>query len=73
MRYRTTGFEIEKNCYLFDNSDPKIIIEEIPQGRSRIFVSYQISVLGESAARLLMEKTNWKGRMKKKVRGLAKG
>ncbi len=73
VRYRTTGFEIEKNCYLFDNSDPKIIIEEIPQGRSRIFVSYQISVLGESAARLLMEKTNWKGRMKKKVRGLAKG
>ena len=71
--FTTTGFEMEKNCYLFDNSDPKIIIEEIPEGMERIEISYQISILEEETAALLMDKVNTKGRMKKKVRGLLKG
>lgn len=70
VKYTTTGFEIEKNCFLFDNSDPKIIIEEIPGRKCQIDVSYQISILEEQTAAMLMEKVNTKGRMKKKVRGL---
>lgn len=72
-KYSTTGFELEKNCYLFDNSDPKIIIEEIPKGKHNIEFSYQISILEEDTARMLMDKVNTKGRMKKKVRGLIRG
>lgn len=73
VAYRTTGFELEKNCYLFDNSDPKIILEEIPQGKRQIRISYHISILEEETAALLMDKVNTKGRMKKKVRELIKG
>lgn len=73
VAYVTTGFEMEKNCYLFDNSDPKIIIEEIPQGLRRIQVSYRISILEEETAVMLMDKLNVKKRMKKKVRELLKG
>ncbi len=73
MRYHTTGFELEKNCYLFDNSDPKIIIEEIPQGRNQVEISYRISILEEETAVLLMDKMNTRGRVKKKIRGLVKG
>lgn len=75
VQFTATGLEIEKNCFLFDNLDPKIIIEEIPQGKRRIDISYQISILEESTAKLLMEnakllkeKLDTKGRMKKKVR-----
>ncbi len=73
VKYHTTGFELEKNCYLFDNSDPKIIIEEIPQGRCQVEVSYRISILEEETAVLLMDKMNTRGRVKKKIRGLVKG
>lgn len=73
VKYTTTGFEMEKNCYLFDNSDPKIIIEEIPQGMRGIQVSYRISILEEETAIMLMDKMNVKKRMKKKVRELVKG
>ncbi len=65
VRYHTTGFKIGEDGYLFDNSDPKIIIEEIPRGERRMRVSYRISVLEEPEARLLMEKLNWKRRLKK--------
>lgn len=68
--YTTTGFELEKNCFLFDNSDPKIIIEEIPKGKRQIDIFYQISILEEGTATMLMDKVNTKGQMKKKVRRL---
>ena len=64
---------MEKNCYLFDNSDPKIIIEEIPAGNRRIKISWRISVLEEETAWMLMDRLNTRGRMKKKVRGLLRG
>ena len=73
VKFHTTGFEMEKNCFLFDNSDPKIIIEEIPQNACQIDVSYRISILEEETASLLMDKINTRGRMKKKIRGLVKG
>lgn len=73
VKYTTTGFEMEKNCYLFDNSDPKIIIEEIPVGKHKVEISYRISILEGQTARMLMDKVNTKGRMKKKVRGLIRG
>ena len=73
VKYTTTGFELEKNCYLFDNSDPKIIIEEIPAGNRRIKISWRISVLEEETAWMLMDRLNTRGRMKKKVRGLLRG
>ena len=73
VKYTTTGYEMEKNCYLFDNSDPKIIIEEIPVGKHKIEISYRISILEGQTARMLMDKVNTKGRMKKKVRGLIRG
>ena len=79
VTYITTGFEVEKNCFVFDNSDPKIIIEEIPRGKLQIDISYQISILEEEAAamlvdkiKMLMDKVDWKGQMKKKVRRLIK-
>ena len=73
VQYRTTGFSLEENCFLFDNSDPKIIIEEIPQGRGEIQVSYQISILEQETAKLLMGKLNPPERRKKKSWGLIKG
>ncbi len=73
VTYTTTGYEMKKNCYVFDNSDPKIIIEEIPEGKRQIDISYRISILEEETAVLLMDRVNTKGRMKKKVRGLLEG
>ncbi len=73
VQYRTTGFPLEENCFLFDNSDPKIIIEEIPQGGGEIQVSYQISILEQETAKLLMGKLNPPERRKKKSWGLIKG
>lgn len=73
VSYGTTGFELEKDCYLFDNGDPKIVIDEIPEGRRQIKVSYQISILEEETAGLLMDKLNVKGRIKERVRKLIKG
>ena len=73
VKYHTTGFELQKNSFLFDNCDPKIIIEEIPQGGGRVEVSYQISILEEETAVLLMDKINTRGRVKKKLKGLVKG
>ncbi|EOS25722.1 hypothetical protein C806_01849 [Lachnospiraceae bacterium 3-1] len=70
VKYTTTGFMMEKNCFLFDNSDPKIIIEEIPKGKCQIDISYQISILEEKTAGMLMDKVNPKGQMKKRVRRL---
>ena len=60
-------------CFLFDNSDPKIIIEEVPQGRRQIEVSYKISILEEGTAAMLMDKLNAKGRVKERIRKLIKG
>ena len=71
--YRTTGYEIEKNCFLYDDSDPGIIIEGIPQGRRHIEVTYKISILEEKTAALLMERFKPKGRLKEKVSRLIKG
>ncbi|MEY8390576.1 class I SAM-dependent methyltransferase [Lachnospiraceae bacterium] len=73
VKYDTTGFELEKNCYLFDNSDPKIIIEEMPPKNRRVEVSYDISILEEETAALLMDKMNTRKRVKKKIRKLVKG
>ena len=73
VQYRTTGFPLEGNCYLFDNSDPKIIIEEIPQGGGKIQVSYQISILEQGTAKLLMGKLTPPEPRKKKSWGLIKG
>ena len=56
MAYGTTGHEIEKNCFLFDDTDPKIIIGEIPEGRRQIELSYNISILEGETAELLTEK-----------------
>ena len=64
---------MEKNCYLFDNSDPKIIIEEIPEENRRMEISWRISILEEETAVMLMDRLNARGRMKKKVRGLLRG
>lgn len=72
ISYWTTGIEIGKNCILFDNPDPKIIIEEIPQKRRQIEVSYKISILEEETAKFLMDKLNIKGKIKDSVRKLIK-
>lgn len=73
VKYRTNGFEMKKNCYLFDNSDPKIIIEEIPSKNRKIWISYHISLLEEETAGLLMNQMSTRGRIKRKVRRLVKG
>lgn len=67
--YRTNGYKIRKNSYLFDNPDPKIIIKEIPKQCRSLVVSYRINILEDETAALL----NTKGRMKKIVRRLIKG
>lgn len=71
VSYWTTGIEIGEKCFLFDNSDPKIIIEEIPSERCQLEVSYKISVLEEETGELLMERLK-KGKIKEKVRKLIK-
>ncbi|MCI8483811.1 MAG: methyltransferase [Lachnospiraceae bacterium] len=73
VKYRINGFEMKKNSYLFDNSDPKIIIEEIPSKNWKIQISYHISLLEEETARLLMNQISTRGRIKRKVRRLVKG
>lgn len=70
--YRTTGIEIGKNCFLFDNIDPKIIVGRIPRGKRQLEVSYKISILEGKTADLLMDKLNAKGRIKDRIRKLIK-
>lgn len=72
-KFETTGCRIEKNCYLFDNSDPKIIIKEIPEQYRRLEISYRIDILEDETAAMLRRKTDTKGRMKRIVRRLIKG
>lgn len=69
----TNGSKLEKNVYLFDNSDPKIIIKEMPQQGGRLEVSYTINILEEETAALLRGRTGTKARVKKVVRKLIKG
>lgn len=71
--YGTTGIELTKGSYLFDNADPKIAVTEIPQGREHIKISYQISFLDERTAALLLERMDMKGRIKEKFHKLIKG
>ncbi len=79
LPYRTTGYELEKNCYLFQNPDPKIIIDVVPEGCKAIQVSYQISILEEQTSKILMDKIHGMDKMdtlkrkKRKFRGLIKG
>lgn len=73
VSYRTNGCKMGKNGYVFDNSDPKIIIKEMPQQERRLDVSYTINILEEETAALLAGKTGTKGRLKKAVRRLIKG
>lgn len=71
--YKTNGYQAGKDSFLFDNSDPKIIIEEmIPQSR-RIKVSYRINILEGETVDLLLGELGAKGRDKKKIRRLIKG
>lgn len=71
--YRTNGYQLEKNVYLFDNSDPKIIIKEMPKQHCRLEISYTINILEEETAALLLGRTGTGGRMKKAIRRLIKG
>ena len=71
--YRTNGYQLEKNVYLFDNSDPKIIIKEMPKQHCRLEISYTINILEEETAALLFGRTGTGGRMKKAIRRLIKG
>lgn len=73
VHYETTGYRAGKDGYVFDNSDPKIIIKEIMQISRRIEVSYRINILEEETVELLLGKMDTKGRDKKKVRRLIKG
>lgn len=72
VSYRTNGYKIGKNVYLFDNSDPKIIIKEMQQSR-RMEISYRINILGEETAQLLLSRIDTRGRIKRKIRRLIKG
>lgn len=72
--YGTTGLEIEKDCFLFADTDPKIIIGEIPEGKRQIEVSYMISILEGKTADLLMGKLEVKEEgIKDRIRRLIKG
>ncbi len=73
VRYETTGYRAGKDGYVFDNSDPKIIIKEIMETSRRIEVSYRINILEEETVELLLGKMDTKGRDRKKVRRLIKG
>ena len=73
VSYGTTGIELTKGSYLFDNADPKIAVTEIPQGREHIKISYRISFLDERTAALLLERMDMKGRIKEKFHKLIKG
>ncbi len=73
VSYRTNGYKTGKYAYLFDNSDPKIIIKEMPQQERRLKVSYTINILEEETAAFLCGRTGTKGRLKRAVRKLIKG
>ena len=73
VRYKTNGYRAGQNSFLFDNSDPKIIIEEMMQQSSSIKVSYRINILEEETVDLLLGEMGTKGRDKKKIRRLIKG
>lgn len=73
VRYSTNGYKTGKNSYLFDNSDPKIIIKEIPGQAHALEISYRINILEEDTVRALMGRIDTKGRMKSKIRRLIKG
>ncbi len=73
VSYKTNGYRAGKDSFLFDNSDPKIIIEEMMQQSSRIKVSYRINILEEETVDLLLGELGTKGRDKKKIRRLIKG
>lgn len=71
--YRTNGYQLEKNVYLFDNSDPKIIIKEMPKQHCRLEISYTINILEEETAAILLGRAGTGGRIKKAIRRLIKG
>lgn len=71
--YRANGYPAGKDSFLFDNSDPKIIIEEMMQQSRRIKVSYCINILEQETVDLLLGEKGTKGRDKKKIRRLIKG
>lgn len=71
--YSTNGYKVGKNSYLFDNSDPKIIIKEIPGQSRRLEISYRINILEEDTVKLLMGRIDTKERIKKTIRKLIKG
>ena len=73
VRYKTNGYRAGRNSFLFDNSDPKIIIEEMMQQSRSIKVSYRINILEEETVDLLLGEMGTKGRDKKKIRRLIKG
>ncbi len=73
VSYETTGYRAGTDGYVFDNSDPKIIIKEIMDTSRRIEVSYRINLLEEETVELLLGKMDTKGRDRKKVRRLIKG
>ncbi len=73
VSYETTGYRAGTDGYVFDNSDPKIIIKEIMETSRRIEVSYRINLLEEETVELLLGKMDTKGRDRKKVRRLIKG
>ena len=71
--YETNGYRAGEGGYLFDNSDPKIIIKEMPAQSRRMEVSYRINLLEEETVDLLLGEKGTKGRNKRKVRRLIKG
>ncbi len=73
VRYKTNGYRAGQNSFLFDNSDPKIIIEEMMQQSRSIKVSYRMNMLEEETVDLLLGEMGTKGRDKKKIRRLIKG
>lgn len=73
VSYETTGYRAGTDGYVFDNSDPKIIIKEIMETSRRIEVSYRLNLLEEETVELLLGKMDTKGRDRKKVRRLIKG
>ncbi|MEY8516564.1 class I SAM-dependent methyltransferase [Lachnospiraceae bacterium 29-84] len=72
--YLVNGYQLEEGCFLFDHTDPKIILTDIPKGEHKISVYYRLSVLEEETAALLKHMLNTKERrVKKKIQGLIKG
>lgn len=70
--YAVNGYELGQDCYLFPHSDPKFVISKIPQGETKINVSYHVSTIEHSAAEVLMKKAGIAARVKRKVKSLIK-